>query len=62
MEQVEPKKFERIEKRSEERKKRREIERRGRGIHRAVRAAASHAKQKSLSLRLNMIPHLLSMY
>lgn len=26
------------------------------------RAAASHAKQKSLSLRLNMIPHLLSMY
>lgn len=25
-------------------------------------AAASHAKQKSLSLRLNMIPHLLSMY
>lgn len=29
---------------------------------RAARAAASHAKQKSLSLRLNMIPHLLSMY
>lgn len=37
-------------------------DRRGGGGHVGQRAAASHAKQKSLSLRLNMIPHLLSMY
>lgn len=43
---------------------RRESWRKGgtRTAHIGQRGAASHAKQKSLSLRLNMIPHLLSMY